>query len=167
MAPGGRAATRAASDEPNPTHQQLEGDGSREPSGSRTVDNEGSTEPANGPGERHAPLIPSEVAARSDPEFLQLYYDAYARVQRGRMEEELEQMDREEADDSRRSGAKFGGVQCGPPKETSFRLSKPVTYSAKDEKEGRGFINWWKVIFMKNPEAWSEGERIANATVGF
>jgi Zinc knuckle len=175
MAHGKRVAASAASDDHNPAHQQLEGDGSQEPSGSGsgTADNEGSTQPTTGPGERHAPLMPLEVAARLDPEFLQRYYDAYARIQRRRMEGELEQMAMEEADDSRQFYASIGGVQYNPPREpsvtstTSFRSGKPPTYGAKDEKEWRSFINWWKVVFKEDPEAWPEEKRIAKAAMEF
>jgi hypothetical protein len=79
-------------------------------------------------------------------------------------------MAREEADESRQFRAAIGGAPYRPPTEpgaTSFRSGKPLTYSARDEKEWRGFINWWKVVFMKNPQAWSETERIVSAAVEF
>ncbi len=50
---------------------------------------------------------------------------------------------------------------------SSFRLGKFPIYSVKNEKEWRSFINWWKIIFKKNLDAWSENERIVYAAVEF
>lgn len=172
MAPGRRTAAREASDTLDPTHQQL-GDDGQERSGSGTIENGGSTQVTDGFGGHHAHLIPSEIAARMDSDFLRRYYDRVARIYRMRMEVEVEQMDREEADVSHQFHASIGGVQYNPPKEpsvtsaTSFRSGKPPTYWAKDEKEWRSFINWWKVVFKEDPEAWPERKRIAKAAMEF
>ena len=88
-------------------------------------------------------------------------------------------MDREVADDSYQYYASIGGVQYNFPREqdvapaasvtpvASFRSGKPLTYAAGNEKEWRSFINWWKVVFMEEPEAWPEAKRIAKAAVEF
>jgi|tagenome__1003787_1003787.scaffolds.fasta_scaffold20965504_2 hypothetical protein len=164
MAPSRRVATGGPSDGSDTTRQQP-----------RDEDSQGTMnhEPPNERGDRYAHLIPSEITTRLDADFLQRYYDQCTRVYRKRMEKEIEQMEREEADDSGQFHASIGGVQYSRPKEqsdipaTSFRSGKPLNYTAKDEKEWRSFINWWKVVFMKESEAWPEEKRIAMAAVEF
>src|SRR5271155_404961 len=106
MAPGRRGSTRVTPDNLNPARQQG-GDSSQ-----GTVANE----PSNGRNEHQGHLIPSEIAARLDPVFLQRYYDSCARVYQRWMERELEQMEREEADDSRQFHASIGGIQYNLPR---------------------------------------------------
>jgi len=156
MASSRHEATRTASEDPVPT-QQSRGEGSQ-----GTINND----PSNN---RHAHLIPTEVAAHLDADFLQRYYGHCARVFRKRMEKEIEQMEREEADESGKFYARIGGIQYNSPSGpvSSLRSGKPLTYSAKDEKEWRTFINWWKVAFMKESEAWPEEKRIAMVAVEF
>lgn len=172
MAPRRRRAAREASDDLDSAPRQLEND-SQARSGTVTIENDGSTQVTGGLGGHHAHLIPSEIAARLDHDFLQRYYDKCARVYKRRMEAECEQMDREEADASRQFYASIGDVQYNSPKEpsvtpaASFRSGKPPTYWARDEKEWRSFINWWKVVFKEEPEAWPEGKRIAKAAMEF
>ena len=108
-----------------------------------------------------------------DPDFLQRYHQACARVQTRRINHELELMAREEADDTHQFHAAIGGVSYGPFKEANsaaaatLRSNKPSTYKVKDEKEWRSFINWWKIVFKKNPDVWFKSERIACTAVEF
>ena len=109
--------------------------------------------------------IDPQVAACMDPVLLERYYQECASIQTRRIQEELEQMSREGADRSHQFHASIAGILYKPESsasETGFRPSKPPTYNAKDEKEWRSFINWWKVAFKKNPQAWSEKQRVAD-----
>ena len=155
MISGRRRAARAATDNSDPTHQQLGGEGSNESSSSRTINNnsENPNQPTNKPGENHSALpesvmrIDPQAAALMDPALLQRYYEGCARIQIRRIERELKQITKEEADDSGQFYASIGGIPYRPPgepgvtPETGFRSGRPLSYYTKDEKEWRSFIN--------------------------
>ena len=90
-----------------------------------------------------------------------------------RISYEIDQMVREETNKTYQFYVSINGVSYSSPKKvdvltaSNFRSGKPPTYSARDEKEWRSFINWWKIVFKKNPNAWHESERIVCAAVEF
>ena len=147
-----------ATDGSNPTHRSG-GEGSTSGSGMTTQSTTESIERGTTSAvPQGIARIDPQVATCMDPVLLERYYQEYARIQTRRIQEELEQMSRERADSSHQFHASIGGIPYKPESsasETGFRLSKSPTYTAKIEKEWRSFINWWKVVFKKNPQAWS------------